>query len=62
MALTRSLTAAAAAELVSLASFVPAALAWEPKEPVDFVIMAGEGGGADQMARLMQAIIDESQF
>ena len=25
---------------------------WEPKKPVDFVIMAGKGGGADKMARL----------
>ncbi|MFQ5760851.1 MAG: tripartite tricarboxylate transporter substrate binding protein, partial [Acidiferrobacterales bacterium] len=30
--------------------------AWEPKKPVDFVILAGKGGGADKMARLMQTI------
>ena len=29
---------------------------WEPKKPIEFVIMAGKGGGADRMARLMQAI------
>ena len=34
-----------------------AAAAWEPKKPVEFVIMAGPGGGADKMARLMQTII-----
>ncbi len=34
-----------------------AAAAWEPKKPVEFVIMAGKGGGADKMARLMQTII-----
>ncbi len=33
--------------------------AWEPKKPVDFVIMAGKGGGADKMARLMQTIIEK---
>lgn len=33
--------------------------AWEPKKPVDFVIMAGKGGGADKMARLMQSIIEK---
>ncbi len=25
-----------------------AAAAWAPKKPVEFVIMAGKGGGADQ--------------
>ena len=34
-----------------------AGLAWEPKKPVEFVIMAGKGGGADKMARLMQTVI-----
>lgn len=35
------------------------AAAWEPKKPVDFVIMAGKGGGADKMARLMQSVIEK---
>ena len=35
------------------------AVAWEPKKPVEFIIMAGTGGGADQMARLMQSIIEK---
>lgn len=29
---------------------------WQPKKPIEFVIMAGKGGGADKMARLMQTI------
>ena len=33
------------------------AAAWEPTKPVEFVIPAGTGGGADQMARLVQGII-----
>lgn len=33
------------------------ALAWEPTKPVEFVVPAGTGGGADQMARLLQGII-----
>jgi putative tricarboxylic transport membrane protein len=33
------------------------ALAWEPSKPVEFVVPAGTGGGADQMARLIQGII-----
>jgi len=36
--------------------------AWEPKKPVEFIIMAGTGGGADQMARLMQSIIQKNKF
>jgi tripartite-type tricarboxylate transporter receptor subunit TctC len=35
------------------------AAGWEPKKPVEFVIMAGPGGGADKMARLMQTIIEK---
>ena len=38
------------------------AQAWEPKKPVDFVIMAGKGGGADKMARLMQSVIEKHGF
>ena len=34
-----------------------AAAAWEPAKPVEFVIPAGTGGGADQMARLIQGIV-----
>lgn len=32
---------------------------WKPKKPVEFIIMAGAGGGADQIARLMQGIIEK---
>ncbi len=31
--------------------------AWQPKKPIEFVIMAGKGGGADKMARLMQSVV-----
>src|SRR5258705_9922789 len=33
------------------------AAAWEPTKAVEFVIPAGTGGGADQMARLIQGIV-----
>jgi putative tricarboxylic transport membrane protein len=36
--------------------------AWQPKKPVEFIIMAGTGGGADQMARLMQSIIEKNDL
>ena len=33
------------------------ARAWEPTRPVQFVVPAGTGGGADQMARVIQGIV-----
>ena len=30
---------------------------WEPTRPVDFTIMAGSGGGADQIARFVQSVV-----
>jgi len=36
---------------------VPANAAWEPVRPVEFIIPAGTGGGADQMARTIQGIV-----
>ncbi len=48
--------------LCSLAVTAGSAFAWEPKKPVEFIIMAGTGGGADQMARLMQSIIQKNNF
>jgi tripartite-type tricarboxylate transporter receptor subunit TctC len=36
-----------------------AAAAWEPTKPVEFIVPAGTGGGADQMARLLQAIVQK---
>ena len=35
---------------------------WQPKKPVEFVIMAGQGGGADRLARLIQSIIEKNDF
>src|SRR3954463_11719938 len=34
-----------------------AAQAWEPTKTVEFIVPAGTGGGADQMARAIQGII-----
>jgi len=44
---------------LGLALTATAASAWEPSKPIDFVIMAGKGGGADKMARLMQSIVEK---
>jgi len=51
------LSAGLALGLATLSVPRDAAAAWEPKKPVEFIIMAGKGGGADKMARLMQTII-----
>ncbi|MDK3073173.1 tripartite tricarboxylate transporter substrate binding protein [Sedimentitalea sp. JM2-8] len=38
------------------------AAAWEPTKPVDFVIMAGAGGGADQIARFIQSVAEKKDL
>jgi len=44
--------------LLILAGLSPiAAHAWEPTKTVEFIIPAGTGGGADQMARTVQGIV-----
>ena len=35
----------------------PSVFAWEPTKSVEFVVPAGTGGGADQMARLIQGVV-----
>jgi putative tricarboxylic transport membrane protein len=35
----------------------PAHAAWEPTRPVEIIVPAGTGGGADQMARTVQGIV-----
>lgn len=59
MKLVKTLAASAAA----LAIAAPAAHAdWEPRRPVEFIIMAGTGGGADQIARLLQGLIEKKDL
>ena len=38
------------------------AIAWEPKKPVEFIIMAGKGGGADKAVRFIQSIIAKNKM
>jgi len=35
---------------------------WEPTKPIDFVIMAGPGGGADQIARFLQSVSEKKDM
>lgn len=35
---------------------------WQPKRPIDFTIMAGPGGGADQIARFVQSVVEANDM
>ena len=55
--------AIAMATTAALATAVPAfAGDWKPQKPVEMVIMAGQGGGADRLARLFQSIIQKEKL
>jgi putative tricarboxylic transport membrane protein len=45
------------AAMLAVSAAAPAHAAWEPTRPVTFLIPAGTGGGADQMARFIDGVI-----
>ena len=45
-----------------LAGTVPSLAAWEPTRPVEIIVPAGPGGGADQMARVIQGIVTKHKL
>jgi tripartite-type tricarboxylate transporter receptor subunit TctC len=47
---------------VALLAGVGPVEAWEPTKPVEFIIMAGQGGGADQYARLISGLIEKHKL
>ncbi len=53
----RSQAASAALAFLSITLLIAPAQAWEPSRPVEIIVPAGTGGGADQMARVVQGII-----
>ena len=55
MDIKRISSCSVAALAISLAA--GPALAWEPTKSVEFIIPAGTGGGADQMARFTQGVV-----
>ena len=55
MRIKRIPSCSAMALAISLAA--GSALAWEPTKSVEFIIPAGTGGGADQMARFTQGVV-----
>ena len=50
------------ATLVTGAAGSAIAAGWEPSKPIEFVVPAGTGGGADQMARLLQGVISKNNL
>jgi tripartite-type tricarboxylate transporter receptor subunit TctC len=54
--------AAAGAAIALLTSAGSALAAWEPTKPVEFVVPAGTGGGADQMARFIQGVVAKNKL
>jgi putative tricarboxylic transport membrane protein len=62
----RTKTSYAVAALLGAAAFglapMSAMAAWEPTRPVELIVPAGTGGGADQMARVVQGIISKHKL
>jgi len=59
---TRRIALATAASAALMAALPAAAADWKPQKPVEMVIMAGQGGGADRLARLFQSIIQKEKL
>ena len=62
MKLTSMVRAAQGAVALALAAAIAPALAWEPTKPIEFVVPAGTGGGADQMARFIQGVAAKNKL
>ena len=62
MAMRRIRRALVAAGVLAVAAVAPApSMAWEPTKPVEFIVPAGTGGGADQMARFLQGVVTKKR-
>lgn len=59
---SRFLTGLAGVVALGMMSLPAPAQAWEPNKPIDFVIMAGAGGGADQIARFLQSVAEKKKL
>ncbi len=60
---TVKITMATVCSLVLMGSLsVNTAYAWEPTKPVEFIVPAGTGGGADVMARFISPLISKYQL
>jgi len=54
--------AAMGAGALMVAGGTAAVADWTPRKPIEFVVMAGKGGGADKAVRLMQSIIAKNSL
>jgi putative tricarboxylic transport membrane protein len=59
---SRTLTRVVGAAALGIFALTGMARAWEPTKPIDFVIMAGAGGGADQIARFLQSVAEKNDL
>jgi tripartite-type tricarboxylate transporter receptor subunit TctC len=59
---SKAFAVVAATTGLGLVSGAALAAGWEPTKPVEFVVPAGTGGGADQMARLLQGIVSKNNL
>ncbi|HEX7386715.1 MAG TPA: tripartite tricarboxylate transporter substrate-binding protein [Castellaniella sp.] len=55
-----AILAAASCSLLAVPGIADAA--WAPTRPISFVVTGGSGGGADQMARMIQSIVAKHKF
>ncbi|MEX0815559.1 MAG: tripartite tricarboxylate transporter substrate-binding protein [Dongiaceae bacterium] len=47
---------------LAIATAPAPAAAWEPTKTIEFIVPAGTGGGADQMARMIQGIVQKYEL
>ena len=54
--------AALTTALTGFASVTPSWAEWKPSKTIEFIVPAGTGGGADQMARMIQGIVQKHEL
>lgn len=54
--------AALTTALAGLVSVTPSWAEWKPSKTIEFIVPAGTGGGADQMARMIQGIVQKHEL
>jgi tripartite-type tricarboxylate transporter receptor subunit TctC len=60
--LSNSVCALTGVLALTVAGAAGPAAAWEPTKNIEFVVPAGTGGGADQMARLIQGVVAKNNL
>ena len=62
MTISVNVRSAVALTVTALAFVAPPVHAWEPTKTVEFIVPAGTGGGADQMARFIDGVVKKYQL